>query len=240
LWLALGRQEDRHGVDALIFTTLLQAAAPPDAEVIRRTAEEVLRRPEFQTEIPTDPTPVILLWLLGWLQDAFEFLGHLFTFMWDISPLLAVAVITLLVILIIALLAHIAYSFKLAIQNRANSSRIAPLTTTSLDPRSLEIEAEEAAHRQDYIRAVRLLFRASLVRIEQAAQRKSRPGITNREYLRRYRDTAAYDALKLLVDTIDDKWYGYSTCDQADYLKCLQANDVLRAATGGKLHAHGA
>jgi hypothetical protein len=125
-------------------------------------------------------------------------------------------------------------------RNRSRNSRIEPLATKTTNPRTLEMEAAEAAQRQDYIRAVRLLFRASLVRIEQAAQRKSRPGITNREYLRRYRDTAAYDALKLLVDTIDDKWYGYATCDQGDYLKCLQANDVLRSATEGKLHAHGA
>lgn len=224
----------------MILPILLQATAAPDAESIRRTAQEVLQRPEFQTKLPTDATPFVLLWLLGWLQDVIEFLGHLFTFMWDISPLLAVGVVTLLVILLVALIGHIGYSFKQAMQNRTRNSRIEPLATKSLDPRSLEIEAEEAAHRQDYIRAIRLLFRASLMRIEQAAQRKSRPGITNREYLRRYRDTAAYDALKLLVDTIDDKWYGYAACDQGDYLRCVQANDVLRSATGGKLHAHGA
>lgn len=224
----------------MMLPLLLLAAAAPDAESIRRAAEDVLQRPEFQTRTPTDVRPTIFLWLVERLKPVFDFLGNLFRITWDISPVLAIGMITLLVILLVVLIGHIGYAFRHAIRKRTNSSRLEPAATKHLDPRALESEAAEAAQRQDYIRAIRLLFRASLLRIEQAGKRNSRPGITNREYLRRYRDTAAYDALKLLVDTIDDKWYGYAVCDQGDYLRCLQANDVLRSATGGKLHAHGA
>lgn len=222
------------------WITLQQAATTPDAELIRRTAAEVLQRPEFQTDDPVNLRPAIILWLLESLESVAEFLGRVFTATWAISPLLGIALITLLVILLLAIVTHIGYSFTQAVQKRANRSQLTRLATKHVDPQSLEIEAEEAAHRRDYIRAIRLLFRASLARIEQAAERKSRPGITNREVLRRYRETAAYDALKLLVDTIDDKWYGDSTCDQSDYLKCQRASEIVRAATGGKLHAHGA
>jgi uncharacterized membrane protein len=223
-----------------LATTATTAAALPDAGLIRRTAEEVVGRPEFRLEPTANPRATIIAWLwdlLVWILKPFL---RFFAGLWEMSPALAVVVMILLVAILFALLWHIAYSFRQAMQRRTRTMRPDELAKKSLDPRSVEIEAEEAAHRQDYIRAVRLLFRACLLRIEQTNRRGSRPGVTNREYLRRYRDTAVHDALRQLVEVIDSKWYGYGICDVQDYMRCQRAHAQLQNATGGVLHAHGA
>jgi hypothetical protein len=218
----------------------MRAAAFADAHVIRHTAAEVVQRPEFQLQQEVNPRSKIIAWLLDLLDLILTPMFHFFAGLWDMSPLLAVAVVILLGMVLVMLLAHIAYTFHQAMQKRTKTASLGALATKTLDPRSLEIEAEEAAHHQDYIRAVRLLFRASLLRLEQADRRGIRPGITNREYLRRFRDTAAHDTLQMFVDIIDAKWYGYGTCDVRDYMKCQWAHDQISSASGGTSHAHGA
>ena len=101
-----------------------------------------------------------------------------------------------------------------------------------LDPARLEEEAEHTAQQHDYIGAVRLLFRATVLRLEQRAGRTARPGTTNREYLSRYCATNFIDALRQFVDVIDAKWYGHGLCDADDYQRCRQAHALIRSAIG--------
>jgi hypothetical protein len=216
----------------------LQATALADAQTIRRTAEEVLRRPEFHRQQAVNPRSRLIAWLLDLLDLVLQPILHFFAGLWEMSPFLAVAVVVLLIVVLVALVAHIAYTFHQAMQKRTKVARLGALAPKIIDPRLLEIEAEEAAHRQDYIGAVRLLFRASILQLDERDRRASRPGVTNREYLRRFQQTAAHDTLQMFVDTIDAKWYGYGTCDLRDYMKCQRAHDQIRSASGGTLYAH--
>jgi len=202
-------------------------AALPEPDVIRRTADEVIRRPEFQLTPVRDFSP-IWEWLWRLIEPILGFFGRL----WDISPALAVVFVVVLVIVLVALVAHIMYAFARAISGGKGLAGIGPLGRRRTDPSQLESDADEAARRGDFIQAVRLLFRAALVRLEHRQNREPRPGITNREYLRRYRDSAVFEALRQFVDVIDAKWYGYGTCDAADYDRCRQAHALIRGAAG--------
>ena len=84
-------------------------AIEPDAELIRRTASEVVRRPEFRLAPPQDRSAAIR-YLLQLLRDIFDFLGSL----WSISPVLACAVVVVLVAAIVALVVHIIYVLRSA------------------------------------------------------------------------------------------------------------------------------
>jgi len=219
-------------------TIAAQAANLPAADAIRRTAVEVVRRPEFQLGPEFRPRAKFYEWLIDFLDRVLSPLVDLFRGLWDMSPVLATLVVVLLVVVLLALVAHMVWSFQQALRTRRSGLQLDSLGPRVLDPRTFEIEAEEAAHRQDYIRAIRLLFRAALLRLEQRDKRGFRPGMTNRECLSRYRNTGAYDVLRMFVETIDAKWYGYGVCDVRDYMRCQQAHTQLHAMLGGTSHAH--
>jgi hypothetical protein len=206
--------------------------ALPDPETIRSTAQEVVRRPEFQIR-PTHNGRVVwdMLWRL--LEPIFRF----FSGLWDISPVLAWLVIILLSLLGIVLIGHIVYTFRQAIARRTRLGDALGLGARRIDPIELEREAEDAAVRQEFIQAVRLLFRAALLRIAQREKRELRPGTTNREYLRRYDKSAFANPLQQFVEIIDAKWYGYGVCNAQDYHACRHAHTVICEANE-VIHAH--
>jgi hypothetical protein len=221
----------------------LAAAAPfplPPPETIRQTAAEIVSRPEYELDrVGPDFGP--LLERIGELlrrilRPAGRALGALF----DISPVLGWTVSIALALLAVALIAHIVYTFVRAMRSR----RLGAPTFTAVDeletqPQGWERRAREALERSDYIGAVRCLFRACLLRLELAHQRTLRRGATNREYLHRFRDTAAHDPMALFVETIDMKWYGGGACTEGDYRACSEAHAQIRRFAEEIARAHG-
>jgi uncharacterized protein DUF4129 len=67
-----------------------------------------------------------------------------------------------------------------------------------------------------------------LLRLETREKRRFRVGTTNREHLRRYRNSPIADPLRLLVDTLDLKWYGDAPCQPEDYATCREAHAQIR------------
>jgi Domain of unknown function (DUF4129) len=212
------------------WTALAGAASAPDSDVIKRTAEEVLSRPEFQLKAERNSS-VLLVYVLEQLQAFFDFLEAL----WTISPVLACVIVVVLVVAVVALIVHITYTARAAWVGESLAADLFSSRRGQLDPAQLERAAEEAAARHDYIGAVRLLFRAAVVRLDQRAGRTPRPGTTNREYLSRYRASTAIDALRQFVDVIDAKWYGYGECGADDYQRCRQAHGLIRGAAEASL-----
>ena len=208
--------------------------AMPDPETIRRTAQEVVYRPEFQIR-PTHDSRFV--WDLVWriLRPILRFFSRL----WDISPVLAWAVVIGLSALAIALLVHIVYAFRTALVRRTHLGDALRQDSRKIDPIELERQAEDAAVREDFITAVRLLFRAALLRIAQTEKRELRPGTTNREYLRRYAQSKYAGSLQQFVDVIDAKWYGLGLCSAGDYQSCRRAHTAICTASEVN-HAHGA
>ena len=225
--VGLRKDSDRMIATNLWMWTCSVGALAPDADLVRRTAGEVVRRPEFQL-VPKRDKSALILYLLELVAKILKFLGQL----WEISPVLACVIVVVLVAAIVALILHIGYTVKAAWAGETPAKATLANRRRQLDPEQIEREADEAARRQDYIAAVRLLFRAAVVRLEQAAGRTARPGTTNREYLSRYRAANFIDALRQFVEVIDAKWYGYGLCDADDYQRCRAAHALIRGAAG--------
>lgn len=193
----------------------LLLAALPAGDQIRRKAEEVLARPEYDLKGGLDRETVslvlrIILWILSpirWLLEKMEGLP------WPLRWM----VVVLLVVVVLALIAHIIWTFAHALRGTGPRGKGAALIRERpVVPQELEAEADLLASRGNLIGAIRLLFRASLRRIELMEEKPFRRGITNREILRRYRSTPLRAPLGRLVDTIDACWYGETVCRPGD------------------------
>jgi len=216
--------------------------AQPASE-IQAKAAEIVARGDYRLETAKEESSwasdimlEILEWILiplRWIFNATEGLPE-FT-RWII--VIALAVVMLL------LTAHIVYSLYQALGGlTGNKTKLkAEVAERRIDPKKLESLADDAAAKQDFITAVRLLFRAGVLRIEQKEEKKNRPGATNRELLRRYqKQPTLAAALRLFVDTIDRKWYGDEVCTDSDYAACRSAHDDVRRITRGQLDVYGA
>lgn len=194
-------------------STLL--AALPAGDQIRRKAEEVLARPDYDLKGGLDRETVsllfrIIMWVLTpirWLLERME--GLPWPLRW--------VIIAILFALLIALVTHIIWTFIRAVRGTSlRRAGGAVLRERAIAPQELETEADQLASRGNLIGAIRLLFRASLRRIELMEEKPFRRGITNREILRRYRSTPLRAPLGRLVDTIDACWYGETVCQPSD------------------------
>ncbi len=214
--------------------TSATAGTAPDAQTIRRTARDIVNRSEFQIR-PVYSNRAI--W--DFIERIFGPIIRFFAGLWDISPILAWVVIIALILLGALLVLHIVYTFQKAIARRAEIGGLLNGDVRKNDPAELERQAEDAAIGQQYVTAVRLLFRAALLRIAQREKRELRPGTTNREYLRRYGRSTFADSLRKFVEVIDAKWYGLGVCDADDYRACRLAHSNIRSAIEVS-YAHGA
>ncbi len=188
--------------------------ALPDAETIRRKAAEVVARPEFQLDNDRQNESLglfmrILLWLLKPLRWFLELIADLPSPLWWL-------VVILLSVAALALIGHILWSFYRAVIGTPRKRLTAALQDTRSTPEEIERAAAEAEARGDCIGAVRLWFRAGILRIERAEDKKLRRGLTNHELLRRYRSSPLFEPLDWFVRTIDAKWYGYEACVPQD------------------------
>ncbi len=221
---------------------MVAGIATPPEESLRQKLQEVLSRPEFQHTTSEQSESDLLWWLstllrwvmgpLRWLYSMTEGLPEIFR--WLIVAILVVALATLMV--------HILWTLRRAmgggdriIRGRSHSANG---EQAQLSVAELEKAAERNAVSGAFIEAVRLLFRAMLMRLEEREGRRFRRGITNRQHLRRYHGSPFASSIRMLVNTIEKKWYGEEACDQTDFEECRQAYSEiclsLQAATSAK------
>jgi flagellin-like protein len=228
-----------------ILGNLIVAAAPvpqggplDDPLAVRRTAQEVLARPEYQLDAPPDFSEVFrLIW--NFILSIVEVVQGIFRWLWAISPPLALLVFFAMVVTACLLLGHIVWTL-MAVLSRERRS-IDPLSESKgrkVDPAELARAADEASAKGNYILGVRLLYRACLARLEQVERKPFRPGATNREHLDRYRGTTLYDWLYRFVSIIDLKWYGPEPCLATDFAECRDAYQRICRLAPGRAHAH--
>jgi hypothetical protein len=216
------------------------AASPlPDPDTIRRTAEQVLRRPEFRL----DPQPDSGAWLLRWLMRILRWVAAPFRWLFDalegLPDWLRWLVVIGLVVLLVLLVLHIAYSIVVAVRGpRMRRGPAAAVGAAPRDPVVLEGQAAESVARGDFLTAIRLLFLACLLRLEKAEQRVFRAGTTNREHLRRHRGSPVFEPLGQFVEIIETRWYGQGACGPEDFDACRAAHARIRDWAEEALHAH--
>jgi hypothetical protein len=208
----------------------IAAASPlPDPETIRPTAEAVLRRPDYHLGPQSDLGPVLLKWflrLLRWVAKPFQWLLDALE---GLPGWLRWPIVVGLVVLLTLLVVHIGYTIVRAISGPRKKQGIpAGVRPARSDPAALERQAGEAASRGDFITAIRLLFLACLLRLERPETRTARAGATNREHLRRHRDSPVFEPLKVFVETIETGWYGRGACGAGDFEACSAAYARIR------------
>lgn len=213
-------------------------AAPPNAQAVREKAEDVVSRPEYRLEFGLkDETEALWRTILSWiLEPIFWFFGLL----GDLPTFVQIPVVIFLVVLLIVLLVHMVWAFMGAVRQKQSDAFLRPQRENKVDPGELESSAEVAASNGEYLKAMRLLFKAVLIRIEQSEKRKLRVGITNRELLRRYRKSTLAEPLSRFVELVDRKWYGGEPCGQPDYHQCCEEHSRIRNLTQRNLHGVGA
>ncbi len=215
---------------------------PPDAGVIRQTAAEILQRSEYQLDRDTrlgDTIVDIIVWLFEWLIYPFRWL---FNAMDGLPEGFRWVVVIGLVLLLIVLVGHLLYTLVVALRpaTRRASFSSALDAKHKLSAKEYEDLAQQAFAQQDYIAAVRFLFRASLAHLQSIEGRPFSPGLTNRQYVHRYRKSPFVGALQSFVEVIDQGWYGNGICREEEFQRCREAYAEIRRQTKAGSHADGA
>ena len=80
------------------------------------------------------------------------------------------------------------------------------------------VRAQEASDLQDFRLALRLLYLASLLKLDEIGALRYDRALTNREYVREVAlKPPLATALRPVVETFDDVWYGYRPITRAGY-----------------------
>lgn len=221
----------------VIPCNLVTLAVLPDSAQIRAKAAEVVARPDFQLDSQVDHESMgvwlrAIFWLLNKLRAFVDFLNSL------PSPLWWMVVIGMTIICLL-LIGHVVWTFAGLLSGNRRRKSGAVLTDSGVDADELERKANQAEANGDYIGAIRMLFRAGLVRIEKYQRKPIRRGITNWELLRRYRSSPFFEPLQSFVGTIDAKWYGHDDCVKDDCQLCRTEYVRICNLIEGRIHAVG-
>jgi hypothetical protein len=91
------------------------------------------------------------------------------------------------------------------------------------------VQAQRLASRGDYRTAVRQLYLASLLLLDERGVLRYDRTLTNREYLNAVKnEPKTRSALEPIVDTFDRTWYGFGTVDQAEFEKYQRQVESLK------------
>jgi hypothetical protein len=187
-----------------------QAAGPPPQA--RRHAERILSERRFQDEATPRPFRRLLEWLSAPVRAVVRALDRVVETLARPLPGGESTFWTLLALLVCAAAAVIAVRIA---RNRTGAS-VERLGRTGragrLDPRRLEREADEAERRGDFERALRLRFRAGLIRLGLAEAIPLRDSVTSGEVRRRLRQPE----FDLLAATFDEVVYGGRRPERSD------------------------
>jgi len=203
----------------------------PDDAAIRQTASEILRGPDYLLTPGGPDQEAFIFRLMESLRRVVIAFGKWAESLYETAPVLYYLLVFGLLLLLGLLLLHIAYALRKAF-TRADSATVASRINEAEadEPALWERRASEAQARGDRVYALRCLLMAGLVRLESGQKKRLRRGATNREILRRYKNSPAFEPLKLMVDLVDLKWYGGAPCEAADFDTGAQAYSRLRAA----------
>ncbi|MCE9564461.1 MAG: DUF4129 domain-containing protein [Planctomycetes bacterium] len=214
------------GVVAVLAVAPDVLAQPsPSPEAIRKKTTEVFERPEFK---PRDSGASS--WFLERLKAFFHWLGGL----WDNAPVLFWFLLIVCIVALVGLLSLIGFQVRKVFTNsegnrRAKAEGLARRRALSVTYRE---EAARYAALGEYTEAIRFLFLSLVYRLDERDRVSLHKAYTNREYLDLLGERLpARDALRIIVDTLDDHWYGQQPCQFPQYETCLGVYDRLVAAT---------
>jgi hypothetical protein len=182
--------------------------AAVDPEEARRNAEEILNDRRFRSDPAPRPFRGALQWIGDRLQPVWDWLAELFGRVpgpiWLLLGGLG----------LVALGTYIALKIRKSarVGGREHADPFAGVAERPEDPDALEREADDAERRGDLDRAVRLRFRAGLIRLGTRGAIAYRPSVTTTE-VRRVLGSETFDEL---ARTFDGVTYGGVEAQQPD------------------------
>ncbi|HXF64499.1 MAG TPA: DUF4129 domain-containing protein [Caldilineaceae bacterium] len=216
-------------------------AAPEDATAARLALlEQILARPLFNR--PSALIDRFIAWVEEWLR---RLLGR----EQDAAPSPALAATARAIPWVLAALAALGLGWLLTYwlqsllrsfvadaeaRRRAAEGENAPLTAGEA-----RRQAHHAAQAGRYRDAVRRLYLAALLHLQEARLVPPDPSLTNHELLARVPAGAPlHSYLAPVVETFDQVWYGVREPDHATYSAYLQAVDALESSVRAHADAH--
>lgn len=202
-------------------------------ETARQLAETVLSREHFELGKEAGKS-AIATWLADLLEPVGRFIAKIFrwliefgTHVHEASPFLYWLLVGGLTLLLIALVAHIALTFRQALRERQRIGALSWAEAAEEGPDLLEKRARAAADTGDYFLSLSLLFKAGVLRLEMRDDRPFQPSYTNREYLRRYEKEPVHAPLAKLVGLLE-KWYAGEPIGKSEHSEGTAAYTSLR------------
>lgn len=207
----------------------IQAMAEDQTEARLAALETVLARQEFQTQLT--------LWQrftrwLGelWAQYFPQSQGNGASAGW-IAPVVGWA---LTIIAVVALIAVLSYWIQKLFGSFVYNAEIKSQTGAEGAPVTAQQAREQAAQQAEagnYRGAVRRLYLAALLTMEEKGAIRHDRSQTNREVLAQVKeDEVVASHLRPIVETFDDVWYGVHEPDHQTYTDYTQEVDQLTAA----------
>lgn len=209
------------------------AAAAPSATQARDDARAILSQRRFHPAPVPRPFRGILETIGRWLDPVLNAIGAFFAWIGDLFGFLALGTggaFGLWLVIAALVLAITVVRTRAAITERARTRASASLARDpGDDPKRLEVLAAEAEERGDHDLAVRLRFRAGLIRLGAAKVIPRRPSLTTGE-LRRMLASPDFDRLGI---TFDEIAYGGRTAAADDAVDARTAWEHILKVKGG-------
>lgn len=213
--LALLRDASKTKNSVARLTALRDALAEPLPAIHANdlaTLETILKRPPFVSESGATPQ-----WLDDILRRIGEWIDRLFTnttrgiFAWrDVIVLIGIVLVAVVLIFFIVKLRR----------NLVPEETLAPLLPEHAvrTPGQAFNNAQHYINQGDYRSAVRQLYLATLLLLDQRGKLKYDPTLTNREYLHQTaNDPRTTAALVPIVETFDRTWYGFEPISRQEF-----------------------
>jgi hypothetical protein len=210
-------------LDAL---ALPNSAVPADA---RQKLEELLNAPPFGQRPPAEMSWWDRMW-----DDFFRWLGRILDSIFypinDASvgagPSLGWLIGIVGGILLLAVFAYLLFGLR---RNLAAAAQKTDDPEANLTSRTAFDQANDVARSGDYRSAMRYLYLAALLWLDEKGKLRYDRALTNREYLSQLRDDPKLrERLAPVVDTFDRVWYGHAPLDDTTFAVYQRQVEDLR------------
>jgi hypothetical protein len=218
-------------LDALVETHQSWQQQQPKPDAFDKLAQ-VLARPEFQSLPQRQPT-----WLEEWWEKAIRWLDEFLTRLMFSRGAESLGLDWIVLIIGALVLAGVAFFFWRNV--RAHLVREAALAQDAAELNGLSAsaavkQAQSLAAGADYRQAVRYLYLAALLTLDERGVLRYDKTLTNRQVLRHARQSGDADLAQTMspvVDTFDSVWYGFAEVSDESY----QAyNEQIKQVTQAK------
>lgn len=190
-------------------------------ETDRAKLRDILNRPPFKTNAVENPLNQLLQQISAWLE---RLLGNAVTGVFNLRDVILLFGFILIAGILVYFMHGLAINLAPEAQAPTDDSAETPLTATSAFA-----HAQQFTKQGDYRSAVRQLYLATILLLDERGLLRYDRALTNREYLRAVaREPQVLAALQPIVETFDRTWYGFESISREDFEAYQKQVDAVR------------